>query len=74
MNDDMRRYVRRGCTDRATRDVLLAALDQGARMKATKAGVMVHGPNGSTSAHFSVSDKRAALNLRAQLRRSGVPV
>ena len=64
--------VRRGCTDRATRDVLLAALNAGTRGKLTRQGIMLYGPQGAYAAHFSVSDHRAAKNLATGLRRAGI--
>jgi hypothetical protein len=73
VSQDVREYVRRGCSDRATRDLLLTALsDPNVNAKATRKGLFLGGPNGSVTAHFTASDKRSALNLRAQLRRAGV--
>ena len=71
---EIHKYVQRSCKDRATRAVLLQALEAGATMKATKGGVMVHGPDGMVSAHFTVSDHRAYKNLRSRLRRAGLPI
>lgn len=70
----IRKYVQRGCTNRGMRDVLLAALDLGARMKRTRSGVTIYGPNGTAGTHMTVSDRRAAVNLAADLRRIGIPV
>lgn len=74
MSDDIKRYVQRGCTDRETRDLLLKALDQGARMKPTRGGVRIMGPTGTAGAHFTGSDVRGHKNLRAMLRRAGISV
>lgn len=70
----MHHYVQRSCKDRATRAVLIEALEAGATMKPTKGGVMVHGPSGIVSAHFTSSDHRAHKNLRSRLRRAGLRI
>lgn len=47
--------------------------DEGVRLKDTKKGIMLLLPNGtSTVLHFTNSDHRGTLNLRATLKRAGV--
>lgn len=73
----IRSAVRRGCQNRAQRDLLLAALDHPALTGArhTRSGVMVFTAQGMVAAHFTGSEgKRGTQNLRAQLRRIGLTV
>lgn len=79
--DRVRRIVRRGCTHREVRELLLEALDlaaedPGIRVRTTTKdrGVIVLTERGVCSTHFTCSDRRAVNNLRAGLRRIGVPV
>lgn len=74
MKRGMHTYIQRSATSKEQRDLLLAALDAGATMKETKKGVMVFGPSGSVTAHFTTSDWRALKNLRTALRRAGLDV
>lgn len=65
--------IRRGCTNLEVRRSLIAALQAGARYRMTKKGIIIYGDDGlSVTAHFTISDHRGALNLRAQLRRMGL--
>ena len=70
---DMRR-IQRGCTDKATRQILLTVLKEGHRYRMTNSGVMVFGPEGSASAHLTGSDHRSAQNFRADLRKAGIAI
>jgi hypothetical protein len=71
---DLRR-IRRGCTDKGMRGLVLAAIDTGARYKMTKSGVMFHGEDGGgATAHFTVSDHRAVENFRRTLRSIGITI
>lgn len=65
------RKVRR-CNNRDVRKVILSVLRSGVRYRMTKNGIMLLGPNGGITAHFSVSDHRGYLNLIADLRRAGI--
>lgn len=67
-----RDYVRRSCSDREVRDVVLRAIKGGARAKRTRKGVMLFGPGGMAVAHMTESDHRAARNLAARVRRLGL--
>ena len=65
--------IRRRCSDRETRRVLVEVLQSGVGYKLTKNGVMIYGKEGqATVAHYTNSDHRAAKNLTAMLRRIGV--
>lgn len=65
--------IRRACTNVEVRRLLVTAIKSGARYKMTKSGVMIYGPeNMSTAAHFTISDRRGAMNLRAELKRMGI--
>lgn len=55
-----------------TRTVLLEALATGAHARLTSKGIMLYGPNGTVSTHFTGSDHRGAKNLTADLRRAGI--
>lgn len=67
---DLRR-VRRS-RDREVSALLLHVIGAGHRYKMTKSGIIIYGPAGTCGTHFSVSDHRAARNLRADLRRCGI--
>ena len=69
--DRIRRMVRRACTHREMRDLLLEVIDSGAPMRLTSDGVLVYGPQGRAGTHFTCSDVRAAKNFRSALRRIG---
>jgi hypothetical protein len=69
---DVRR-IRRS-KDREVVALLLAAIHAGHRYKMTKSGIIIYGPAGICGTHFSVSDHRAARNLRADLRRAGITI
>lgn len=70
---DMRR-IQRGCTNKAVRQILVTVLKEGHDYRMTKSGITVYGPNGSASAHMTTSDHRGAQNLRATLRKIGIPI
>lgn len=69
---DLRRI--RGGRDREVTAVLLGVIRAGYRYKLTKSGIILYGPAGICGTHFSVSDKRAVKNLRADLRRCGITI
>ena len=69
---DVRR-IRRS-SNREVQAVLLSAIRAGHRYKMTKSGISIYAPAGSAGTHFSVSDHRAAKNLRADLRRCGITI
>jgi hypothetical protein len=69
---DIRR-VRRS-KDREVVALLLAVIHAGHRYKMTKSGIIIYSPEGMCGTHFSVSDHRAARNLRADLRRCGITI
>lgn len=54
--------------------MLLSVLHAGHRYKMTKSGIIIYGPDGTCGTHLSVSDHRAVKNLRADLRRCGIPL
>lgn len=65
--------IRRGCTNRDIRAALVTAMKSGVRYRMTKKGVILYGDSGlSVVAHFTASDRRAALNLWSQLRAIGI--
>lgn len=65
--------IRRGCTNRDIRAALVTAVKTGVRYRMTKSGVILYGDNGrSVAAHFTASDRRAALNLWSDLRAIGI--
>lgn len=65
--------IRRTCTCRETRRVLVAVLKTGARYRITRKGVTIYGDAGMmATTHFTNSDHRAAKNFTLQLRRIGV--
>lgn len=69
------RRIRKGCSNRDIRDVCLAAVGAGARFRLTRRGIVFYGRDGGTAhTHWTVSDVRAAKNLRAALLRIGVPL
>lgn len=69
---DLRR-IRKGCTNKGMRSLLLAALATGARYKMTKSGVMFLGEDGGGAAtHLTCSDHRAAENFRKSLKSIGI--
>lgn len=67
--------IRRGCTNKAIRALILAALKTGARYRMTKNGIIIYTETGLTvGTHFTVSDHRGAKNLQAQMRRAGFEI
>lgn len=62
----------RGCSNREVRDLLRQTIDNGARYRPTKAGLMLYGPNGAVSVHFTISEHRAVKNLRSSMRKAGL--
>lgn len=70
---DVRR-IRRGCTDRDMRALILKAIASGARYRMTKSGVMFTSPAGAASTHFTCSDHRSIENFRANLRSIGITI
>lgn len=67
--------IRRACTNVEVRRLLLHAIKSGAEYRMTKSGVIIYGSGkGVAVAHFTISDRRGASNLRSQLRRIGVDV
>lgn len=72
LNNDIK-VVQRGCTNRDIRETIVSALKGGVRYRMTKKGVVLYGDDGQTAVtHFTVSDRRAVLNVKAQLRRMGI--
>lgn len=70
---DARKVIRRACSDRELRAVLLEAQAAGAVFKRTKSGFLIKGVTGTTSVHTSKpSDWRTLRNIRAELRRIGL--
>lgn len=71
---DLRR-IKRGCTNREMRALILAAIKTGARYRMTKSGVMFYGRHGSgISTHFTCSDHRAVDNFRKNLKQVGITI
>jgi hypothetical protein len=64
--------IKRRCTNREVRDVLMAVMKSGVRYRITKKGVLFYGPHGTASTHLTPSDYRAAANLIASLRQAGI--
>lgn len=71
VNKDARR-VRRGCTNKQMRSLILAAMATGARYRMTKCGVMFLGPRGSAAVHLTATDHRALENFRTNLHNAGI--
>jgi hypothetical protein len=71
---DVRR-IRRGCTNKAMRKLLLEAIGTGARYRMTKSGVMFLGERGAgITTHLTCSDHRAVENFRTSLRSIGITI
>jgi hypothetical protein len=71
--DRVTRKVRRACTNKDMRKLLLNVIKAGARCKVTKSGVMFLGADGAgIAAHMTVSDRRGVDNFRAELRNIGI--
>lgn len=69
---DLRR-IRRGCTNREMRKLILAAISSGARYKMTRSGVMFLGHHGGgITCHLTCSDHRAVENFRKSLKTIGI--
>lgn len=69
---DLRR-IRKGCTNKEMRALILEAIKSGARYRMTKNGVMFFGEQGAgISTHFTCSDHRAVGNFRTNLRLIGI--
>lgn len=68
------RNILRGCTNRDVRKLLAAVFSSGIKYRTAKNGVIVYGPVGTRpiSIHLTVSDHRAHLNLRRDLRAIGI--
>jgi len=68
------RNMLRGCTNRDIRKLLKEVFASGVRYRAARNGVVVYGPIGTKpiSIHLTVSDHRAHLNLRRDLRSIGI--
>lgn len=66
--------LRRRCRDKALREVLVLALRHPdlVNAKFTKSGILMQGPFGSVTSHFTHSDTRSIKNLRANLRGAGI--
>ena len=65
------RRVRRACSDKEMRALLISALKAGCDYKITKRGIILYGENGqSVSAHFTTSDLRGHKNFLAYMRRA----
>lgn len=64
--------IRRRGQNRDITDLLCTVIGYGYDYKLTKKGIIVYGPHGIAGTHFSVSDHRAAKNLRADFRRVGI--
>lgn len=68
----LRRRLHKSCRDGKVRSLILRAIDAGARCKMTKGGVMLFGPDGIATIHFTGSDSRACANAEADIRRIGI--
>lgn len=67
-------YVRRGCSDREVKALVLQAMASPnlVAAKRTTSGIRLHSALGMANTHFTPSDRRAVLNFRATLRRIGL--
>lgn len=66
------KMIQRRCGDKAMTKAMVRAIKDGIRYRITKSGIVFYGRDGKTAgAHFTASDRRAALNLRADLQRLG---
>lgn len=66
--------IRRRCSDREVRDLLIGAVKAGVRYRCTKSGIMFYTNSGIFTAHYTPSDHRAAKNLRARLKSAGIEI
>lgn len=67
--------IRRRCSNREIRRIMLYALDQNTRYKITKSGIIFYGPDKTFAAtHFTVSDHRAPKNFIGQLSKIGINI
>lgn len=66
--------TRKRCRDLTMRETLLSALRSPDLVNArqTTNGLMLTGPGGTSTAHYTLSDVRGQRNLRSQLRRAGL--
>ena len=68
--------IRRRCTNREMRRIILSALNQNPRYKLTKDGIIIYGEDGVSVAvaHFTTSDSRATKNMERKLKRIGIHI
>lgn len=72
LDRDLRR-IRRGCSDREVKSILIRAIKSGTRYKMTRKGVMLYGDHGgAVVVHMTVSERRGSKNLIADLKRIGI--
>lgn len=73
MSTDLSAVVK-GCTNKHTRKILLAALKSGCRFKKIKSGIVLYGEgNGKMiTVHFTTSDHRGGKNLLAEMRKANI--
>lgn len=67
------RTIRRACSNREVKSILVRAIKSGTRYKMTRKGVMLYGDHGgAVVVHMTVSEHRGSKNLIADLRRIGI--
>jgi hypothetical protein len=65
--------IRRRCSNKEMRKLLMAALATGVRYKTTKNGIIIYAEDGQIAGtHFTCSDNRAVKNFRRDLARIGI--
>lgn len=67
-------FLRRRCRNREMQALLIRAVRDPALLKVrqTSSGILLTGPYGSASTHYTSSDFRAVKNFRARLRQIGL--
>lgn len=67
-------YIRKGCTQKDVRVMLLAALRSPDLVSARRIskGILLEGPRGWASAHMTMSGSRSVQNTLQALRRAGI--
>lgn len=67
--------IRRRCTNKEIRRIILHALKEDAPYKITKNGIIIYGPERKIAGtHFTVSDHRASKNLIRDLKKIGINI
>lgn len=72
--DKVIRKTKSRCGDKMLREALLTALSSPdlVRARQTTSGIILVGPHGTTSTHYTLSDPRSYKNVLARLRSIGL--